>query len=200
MQLLTSNAYNILWIGRYLARIHFLCRHIPLQDDQEAQRIAAAFHLPAFDANSLNALVLDPEQLCSFNQLFHAVHDNIQALRGVLSDLSYSQLNALFKQAKNNAGYICDAVNEFDEVLESESDDLFLFFSLGQTIELLDQRLRLNESTDDLIVAMDNLIRTLQDYHWQKFEQSWQTFKENQDLGHFFAVVNQLQSVFEITV
>lgn len=200
MQLLASNAYNILWIGRYLARIHCLCRYMSIQDDQQAQRIAAAFYLPAYDASSLNALILDPEQLGSLNQLFHAVYDNIQSLRGVLSDIGYSELNALFQHAKNNAGYICDVVNEFDDILEGESEDLFLFFSLGQTIELLDQALRLKEPLDDLIVAMDHLVMVLQDYHWQKFEESWQAFKKDQDSNHFFEMTSHLQNIFEVTI
>ncbi|MEB3752928.1 alpha-E domain-containing protein [Acinetobacter sp. MD2(2019)] len=200
MQLLTSNAYNILWTGRYLARIDFFCKHIPLQEDQLAQQIAAAFYLPAQNAETLNRLVLDPEQLCSFNQLFQAVYDNVQSLRGVLSSNGYAELNALFKQSKNNPGYICDALNDFDQILEGESNDLFLFFSLGKTVELLDHKVRLHEPADELVAVMDSFMPVLHDYDWREFERSWHDFKAQKDLQSFFSFVQRLQQVFEITV
>jgi hypothetical protein len=46
---------------------------------------AHAFCLPAFDACSLNELILNNEQPASFNQQFQSAKNNIQDLRGVIS-------------------------------------------------------------------------------------------------------------------
>ena len=88
---------------------------------------AHAFCLPAFDASSLNELVLDSTQPTSFTQQFQVAKDNIQELRGVLSGKAYSELLKLIKTADQNAGYICDVVTDCAEILEAESSDVFLF-------------------------------------------------------------------------
>ncbi|MEB3766342.1 hypothetical protein [Acinetobacter sp. MD2] len=200
MQLLSSNVYNILWMGRYLARIQFWCGQVPFQNDQYAERLAKAFYLPAYDAVTLNALLINSEQLCSFQQLFYTVNDNIQALRGVLSRPSYAELNRLFQSSQNNSVAICTAVNEFEQILEGESQDLFVFFSLGQTLERLDHRVRLDEPLNDLIAIMEQLMQLLQDYAWSELEKSWQAFKAAPNAAQFFNMLNQLQRVFEMNV
>ncbi len=58
---------------------------------------AHAFCLPAFDAGSINELVLNPEQPASFSSQFKCARGNIQDLRGVLSAKSYAELNSLFE-------------------------------------------------------------------------------------------------------
>ena len=62
MILLSSNANNIFWLGRYLTRIQYFCNKLPFTDDQKAIDFSHAFCLPAYDAASLNTLALDPEQ------------------------------------------------------------------------------------------------------------------------------------------
>lgn len=90
MVLLNTNAQHIFWLGRYLSRTQFLCSHFPFLDDEAAVAYAHAFCLPAFDASSLNELVLDSTQPTSFTQQFQVAKDNIQELRGVLSGKAYS--------------------------------------------------------------------------------------------------------------
>ncbi|MFH4294731.1 hypothetical protein WAJ58_26610, partial [Acinetobacter baumannii] len=76
--------------------------------NERALDYANAFCLPAFDASSLNELVLDFEQPASFHQLFQKAKANIHALKGVISEHSFTELNHRLDQAEQNAGLICD--------------------------------------------------------------------------------------------
>ena len=119
MILLNSNAQHIFWLGRYLTRIQYTCSQFPFVEDQDALQYAHAFCLPAFDASSLNALLLDIEQPSSFHQQFQHAIDNIQDLRGVLSAKAYAELNQLIKNAHANASYICDVAADCYDVVEA---------------------------------------------------------------------------------
>ena len=85
MILLSSNAQQIFWLGRYLTRVQYLCSQFPFQDNEQARAYANAFALAAHDAESLNQLVQNPQQFASFTQQFQCAKDNIRDLRGVLS-------------------------------------------------------------------------------------------------------------------
>lgn len=154
MILLNSNAEHIFWLGRYLTRTQYLCSIFPFQEDEAARDYAHAFCLPAFDASSLNELVLDPQQSISFISQFQYAQNNILDLRGVLSAQGYAELNKLIQNASENAGYICDVTADCHEVLSAESEAVFLFFSLGQCVEDLDRQFRLNQ---DARLTMDKI-------------------------------------------
>lgn len=198
MLLLTSNAYNIFWLGRYLTRIHFLCQHLPLQDDEHAKQLISALYLPAYDAASLTALLFDSEQSYSFSQQFSIAYDNVQALRGILSVQSYAELNAMFKSAKSNAVAICQVISDVEAVLEAESQDIFLFFSLGKYIEKLDQALRTQQECHDTLEKLDILANALSDYGWDDYVQVWQKFKVQPDLSTFNRLNAHLQQMFGV--
>jgi len=119
MILLNSNAEHIFWLGRYLTRTQYLCSIFPFQEDEAARDYAHAFCLPAFDASSLNELVLDPQQSSSFISQFQYAQNNILDLRGVLSAQGYAELNKLIQNASENAGYICDVAADCHEVLSA---------------------------------------------------------------------------------
>ena len=158
MILLNSNAQHIFWLGRYLTRIQYLCSQFPFHNNQSALQYAHAFCLPAFDASSLNSLLLDAEQPSSFTQQFQHAKDNVQDLRGVFSAKAYAELNQLIKNATENSAYICDVAGECQDVLEAESEFIFLFFSLGKNIEQLDRQLRLKQ---DRKVTLENIDKTV---------------------------------------
>ena len=200
MLLLNSNAQHIFWLGRYLSRTQFLCAHFPFLEDDAAVAYAHAFCLPAFDASSLNELVLDPAQPYSFHQQFKVARDNIQELRGVLSAKAYAELNRLIRTANQNAGYICDVVTDCQDILEGEAPDVFLFFSLGQCLEKLDQELRLGEDTTTTIAKIDYVIESLVEMGWSDLNEYWNQLRDHTDLINFYQFSDYIHHMFEINV
>ena len=200
MVLLNSNAKHIFWLGRYLARTHFLCARFPFLEDEAALTYAHAFCLPAFDASSLNELLLDPTQLASFSQQLGIAKDNIQELRGVLSASGYAEMMKLIKTADKNAGYICEVVNECEDILEAESSDIFLFFSLGQCLEQLDHHLRLGEETGTTLGKIDYIVKILVEMGWSDLEQYWEQLRAEPNRIEFYQFSDHIHQLFEADV
>lgn len=198
MILLNSNAQQIFWLGRYLTRIEYLCQQFPFTDDQKALTYAHAFCLPAFDASSLNELILDPEQPYSFIQQFQYAKDNIQELRGVFSAKTYAELNQFIRNGCENSTCICDVIADCCEVLESEPEDIFLFYSLGQCIEQLDAQLRLKHDHAQTLEQITGLMQILQDMGWESIDDAWQQLKHQPDQMNFYHFSDQIQFMFEV--
>jgi len=200
MILLNSNAQHIFWLGRYLTRIQYACGQFPFLENEEALQYAHAFCLPAFDASSLNSLLLDAEQPSSFHQQFQYAKDNIQDLRGVLSAKAYAELNQLIKNANANATYICDVAADCRDVIEAESEDVFLFFSLGQNIEQLDRQIRLKQDHSMTLENIDKIINLLAQIGWDRLERAWQKLKLNPDSMNFYHFSDHIQNLFEVDI
>ncbi|OTG67887.1 hypothetical protein B9T25_07870 [Acinetobacter sp. ANC 4470] len=200
MILLNSNAQHIFWLGRYLTRIQYLCSQFPFHDNQDALEYAHAFCLPAFDASSLNTLLLDSEQPSSFCQQFQCAKDNVQDLRGILSAKAYAELHQLIKNANENAAYICDVAGECHEVVEAEPEDVFLFFSLGQNIEQLDRQIRLKQNQMNTLENIDQIVCFLRQIGWDGLEHAWQQLKLAPDSMSFYQFSDHIQNLFEVDV
>ncbi|WP_445115746.1 alpha-E domain-containing protein [Acinetobacter sp. WZC-1] len=198
MILLNSNVQHIFWLGRYLARIQYLCSQFPFKGNETALSYARAFCLPAFDACSLNELILDQEQPSSFHQLFAYARNNIHDLRGVLSAASFAELHKLLSQAGQNAAFICDVAADCNDVIESEENtDIFLFFSLGQKLEELDRRIRLRHSCEQILTDTDQLIASLHGFGWSNIAEVWAALKQNPDSQHFYHFSDHIHALFE---
>lgn len=198
MILLNTNAQHIFWLGRYLTRIEYLCTQFPFTDDQKAVTFAHAFCLPAFDASSLNELVLDPEQPYSFIQQFQYAKDNIQELRGIFSSKTYAELNQYIRNACENSTCICDVIADCREVLEAEPEEIFLFFSLGQTLEQLDRQLRLKQDQTQTLQHIAGFIEVLEQMGWESLDEAWQQLKTQPDQMSFYNFSDQVQYLFEV--
>lgn len=200
MILLSSNAQQIFWLGRYLTRIQYLCSQFPFDDDAVAKHYANAFVLAANDAESLNRLVQDEQQLASFAQQFQCAKDNIQDLRGVLSAKSYAELNQLIKTASENKSYICDVVGECHDILEAESQNIFLFFILGQNIEQLDRQLRLQQDTQSTLSDLEKIIDLLSEMGCSKLKSAWLQLQMLPNSINFYRFSDHIQQLFEVDV
>ncbi|MCG2608301.1 MULTISPECIES: alpha-E domain-containing protein [unclassified Acinetobacter] len=200
MILLNSNAQHIFWLGRYLTRIQYACGQFPFLDNQDALQYAHGFCLPAFDASSLNSLFLDAEQPSSFSQQFQYAKDNIQDLRGILSAKAYAELNQLIKNANANATYICDVAGDCHEVIEAESEEVFLFFSLGQNIEQLDRQIRLKQDQTVTLNNLNKIVDLLAQIGWDRLDSAWQQLKLNPDNMNFYHFSDHIQNLFEVDV
>lgn len=159
---------------------------------------AHAFCLPAFDASSLNELVLDPEQPYSFIQQFQYAKDNIQELRGVFSAKTYAELNQYIRNACENSTCICDVIADCREVLEAEPEEIFLFFSLGQTLEQLDRQLRLKQDQTQTLQHIAGFIEVLEQMGWESLDEAWQQLKTQSDQVSFYNFSDQVQYLFEV--
>ncbi|WP_288418703.1 alpha-E domain-containing protein [uncultured Acinetobacter sp.] len=199
MILLSSNANNIFWLGRYLTRIQYFCNKLPFTDDQKAIDFSHAFCLPAYDAASLNTLALDPEQQFSLMSQFAVARDNIHELRAVLSANTYAEMIQLVKNASSQPGYICDVVSECNELLESESEDVFLFFSLGQKLELLDSLIRFKQDPSAVLNEIDVIVGLLNELGWTALDEAWISLKQSPDTMSLYHFGDQLQLMFEGT-
>ncbi|MEG0344480.1 MAG: alpha-E domain-containing protein [Acinetobacter sp.] len=199
MILLSTNAQNIFWLGRYLTRIQYLCSQFPFKNNTSALDYAHAFCLPAFDASSLNEMILDIEQPASFHQQFQNAKNNIYDLRGVISAKSFAELNQLLQQAEKNAGLICDVCDECNDVLEAEEDELlFLFFSFGQKMEQLDRQIRLKQTSTQTLQALDGLIESLDRQGMASLPDAWSELKKQPDSMSYYHFSDHIDSLFEM--
>lgn len=197
MILLKSNVQNIFWLGRYLTRIQYLCAQFPFQIDDEAAQYAHAFALNAEDAIELNELLLDPTQVASFSYQFECAKSNIQDLRAVLSAVNYAELSLLIKNANENRGYICDVAAECQDILETESETIFLFFSLGQGIEELDRQLRLQQDESTTLAKISHIVSSLEHLGWSNLEHTWAQLQQAPNNANFFHFYDSIQQIFE---
>ena len=197
MILLNSNAENIFWLGRYLMRTQYLCSVYPFLDDNEARDYAHAFCLPAFDASSLNELTLDAQHPISFISQFQYAQDNIMDLRGVLSARAYAELNKLIRNASENAGYICDVAADCQDVIEAESDAIFLFFSLGQCVENLDRQFRLNQDNQQTMAQLEQIAAALSELGWQGVIEALKELQSAPCSMQFYHFSDHIQTLFE---
>lgn len=200
MILLNSNAEHIFWLGRYLTRTQYLCSLFPFQDEEDALAYAHAFCLPAFDSESLNELILNAEQPASFYSQFQHARNNIQDLRGVLSATSYAEMNHLLRTASENPSFISDVVADCQDVLESESDDVFLFFSLGQCLEQFDRQLRMQQDVSDTLPNIEHIVGTLVHMGWDNLQDAWLALKNTPNNENFYHFSDHIQNMFEVNV
>ena len=197
MVLLSSNAHHVFWLGRYLTRINVLCGHIPFQEDAVAAEYAHAFCLPAWNATSLNALILDPDQPFSLFSQFQTIKGNIQELRAVLSSKGYAELNQIIKAAHDKNQYICQVTSDCAEIIEAEDQNVFLFYSLGKLIETLDTQLRLNQNVESTLNEVETILMVMQDMGWHQFQQAWEQLKSAPDMLSFYNFHDKLEYIFE---
>lgn len=197
MILLLSTASNLYWLGRYMIRIDGLCRMLPFKDDQEASRFAQAMSLPAWDANTLNQVLNDPEQPSSINATLQSVRDNMQAVRGVISQELFDVMNMLSNPKTMNKRNICQLISESNEVMADEEDTVRLFWQLGECIEQIDAGLRLKRSVDLAVKDLRMVVEMLSPLGWQRLEQPWVELQSKKDIIALYSFCDQMQSLFE---
>ena len=197
MILLNSAAQNIFWFGRYLSRIQHICSVLPFKNDDEAVEYAHSFCLPAWNAQTLNALFLDPEQPFSMAAQFKYVRDNIQQLRAVLSAHAYTELNKLTKIVDEHNVAICDVVNDCSEVLEGEVEQVFLFYALGRAVESLDQICRIDGEDEGQISEIEKILTLLQSYGWNASQMTWESLREDLCMKNLYQFCNEINFMFE---
>ncbi|MEB6564224.1 hypothetical protein MXL26_02350 [Acinetobacter towneri] len=198
MNLSSSDAREIFWLARYLTRIQYLCQQFPFKQNAAALSYAHAFCLPAFDAASLNELILNEEQPASFAMQFQQSSVKIHNLADVLSAQAYTELIRFIRNACDNAAYICDVVQDCHDVLEAEPQNIFLFFQLGQKLEELDRQIRLKQSKDMTVAQVEIIVQLLKDLGWLSLAEAWQQLKQQPDSMNFYHFSDHIQHLLSV--
>lgn len=197
MILLLSSAYNLYWLGRYMIRIDGLCRLLPFKDDQEAIRFSHALSLPAWSAETLNALLADPAQPSSIPANLGAVRENMQAVRGVISQELFEALNMLTNPRYVGKGDTCALIADSAEMVQDEDDNVALFWQLGQCVEQIDVALRLKRSAELAIIDLRTVVEMLSPIGWQQLEEPWVNLQQHPDLNSLYTFCDHMQALFE---
>lgn len=197
MILLLSTASNLYWLGRYVIRVDGLCRLLPFQDDQEAIRFAHAFALPAWNAETLNQLLLDPDQPASIPANLSVIRENVQSVRGVISQQVFESLNILTNPKPAFKNKVCELISECCQIVNDEEETVRLFWQLGQCIEQIDSALRMKRSPEMAIQDLRTVIEMLSPIGWQNLEQPWVALQQNQDIDSLYTFCDQMQALFE---
>ncbi len=200
MILLSRNAEHVFWLGRYLTRVQYLCASFPFVEDDSAMQYAKAFGLPVYNAQTLNELLLNHSSHASFAQQFGYIKNNIQDLRGVLDQKSFAELHQQIKNSHENFTLICAVVDACHDIFHAESEDVFLFYSLGALIEKLDHAQRLGFSHTDILSEMQWVINSLEHKGWSDINDVWRELKNDFNPHHFFQFNDQIQYLFEASV
>lgn len=197
MLILKSSAQHIFWLGRYLARIEYLCEHFPFYSNEMARRYAQVFVLDAKDADSLNELLIDQQHYGAFRQLYNLAKKNVHELSGVLTSHGFFQLNQLLDRAIH-VPMPCIKLSRFSMlILENEPlHGLHVFYQLGMTLEQLDADIRLQQTYYDIAQQMQSYLQNISDLGHPQIEQSLIEIRNHLHRQDLSKITEQINSIF----
>jgi uncharacterized alpha-E superfamily protein len=190
-----STAANLYWLGRYLVRVDGLCNLLPFTDDLEAQTFAHAFNLPAWNAETLNALIHDPSQSGSLPANLDAVKQNIQSVRGVLSATSFEAFHALCAHQKSAFTNMADMLASCRSSLKHESPMVQLFLNMGESLERIDISLRMIKDPARDIREFSEVLDLLP-IGWQRLKEPIMLLNKRYDRIAFYDLSDRIQELF----
>ena len=198
VNLSSSDAREIFWLARYLTRIQYVCQQFPFKQNEAALTYAHAFCLPAFDAASLNELILNEEQPYSFAMQLEQTQRKIKKLAQVFSKSTYAELKHCIQNACDNASYIGEVLQDCEALLDAEPQQIYLFFQLGQRIEQLDRQIRLKQSTEKTLLQLEMIVQCLKDLGWTSLVDAWVELKQQPDTMHFYHFSDHIQHLLSV--
>ncbi|WP_019837987.1 hypothetical protein [Acinetobacter towneri] len=198
MNLSSSDAREIFWLARYLTRIQYVCQQFPFKQNDAALTYAHAFCLPAFDAASLNELILNEVQPASFAMQLEQTQRKIKKLAQVFSKSTYAELKHCIQNACDNASYIGEVLQDCEALLDAEPQQIYLFFQLGQRIEQLDRQIRLKQSTEKTLLQLEMIVQCLKDLGWTSLVDAWVELKQQPDTMHFYHFSDHIQHLLSV--
>jgi uncharacterized alpha-E superfamily protein len=190
-----STASNLYWLGRYLVRVDGLFHLLPFTDDGEAQAFAHAFSLPAWNAETLNALIHDPNQSGSLPSNLDAVKQNIQAARGVLTAPTFEAFNALGRFNQLSVEDMHHMLQNCQSAFKYESEMVQLFCRMGEAVERIDIALRLIKSPAIDIKALSDILDALP-IGWQRLKEPIMLLNKRYDRVAFYDLSDRVQELF----
>lgn len=198
VNLSSTDAREIFWLARYLTRIQYVCQQFPFKQNDAALTYAHAFCLPAFDAASLNELILNEVQPASFAMQLEQTQRKIKKLAQVFSKSTYAELKHYIQNACDNASYIGDVLQDCEALLDAEPQQIYSFFQLGQKIEQLDRQIRLKQSTEKTLLQLEMIVQCLKDLGWTSLVDAWVELKKQPDTMHFYHFSDHIQHLLSV--
>lgn len=197
MIMLLSTASDLYWLGRSMIRVDEICRLLPFTDNDEAVAFSHAFSLPAWNAETLNQLLHDETQPSSITASLLAIRENMQSVRGVISQQLFECLNALTNPKQNFKTNACELISSCCEAILDENEYVRLFWQLGQSTEQVDIALRLDYSPDMAIAGLRTVVDLLSPIGWQSLEAPWEELQQRKDISALYRFCDQMQALFE---
>jgi hypothetical protein len=190
-----STAANLYWLGRYLVRVDGLSHLLPFVDDLDAQTFAHAFNLPAWNAETLNALIHDPSQSGSLPANLDAVKQNIQSVRGVLSAVSFEAFHALCAHQQPVFSNMTDMLANCRSSLKQETPIVQLFLKLGESMERIDINLRMIKDPAQDIREFSEVLDLLP-IGWQRLKEPIMLLNQRYDRIAFYDLSDRIHELF----
>lgn len=190
-----STAANLYWLGRYLIRVDGLSHLLPFTDDLEAQSFAHAFNLPAWNAETLNALIHDASQSGSLPANINAVKQNIQLVRGVLTAETFEAFHALYCTENASVEEMTDMLRACHSALKNESGLVQLFLRMGESVERVDINLRLIKDPTRDIHALSEVLDSLP-VGWQRLKEPILSLNQHYDRLAFYDLSDRIHELF----
>ncbi len=190
-----STAANLYWLGRYYVRVDGLCHLLPFTDDLEAQTFAHAFNLPAWNAETMNALIHDPHQAGSLPANLDAIKKNIQSVRGVLTAQTFEALHRLCCTTGASVEDMNDLLRDCRAAKKQESTMVQLFLRMGESVERVDINLRLIKDPAKDIKALGDVLDLLP-IGWQRLKEPIMLLNKRYDRVAFYDLSDRIHEMF----
>ena len=197
MILILSAARELFWLGRYLVRADALCHLLPFEDDQLAINYAHAFCLPAWNAATLNDLLSDPVQPVSLQANLDAIWDNIQAVRAVISEASYIQLNSLSGLSGHDRPQVMQGIAACRQILGQEGALVAHFWQLGEAFEQMDIALRQDDMLEQPLQQLTRLVNDPLLADWTSWRSEFEHLQRLPGSVTFYAFSERLYELLE---
>ena len=197
MILTLSSANELFWLGRYLVRADQLSQLIPFESDESALRYAHAFCLSAWNAQTLNELLLDPVHSPSLPANIEAIWQNILSVRGVLSEEAFIQLYSLSNLTGEDKAEIAEEIAACRVILAQEADPVVAFWQLGEAMEQLDMAIRLETATDRAIQQLGQAIVHPELSSWGLVGTEWESLRHQPSAPALYAFADRLFQLLE---
>jgi uncharacterized alpha-E superfamily protein len=139
----------------------------------------------------------DENQPASITANLQAVRENMQCVRGVISQELFELLNLLTHPKQKVRHKVCELISGCCEAVFDEEDTVRLFWQLGQCIEQIDSALRLKRSPDMAIQDLRTVVEMLSPIGWTSLEAPWLELQQKQDITALYSFCDQMQALFE---
>ncbi len=199
--LLLSTASCLVWLGRYSERLRYDNDLITLLykqslDDNTIARIVAGFgwHITA-EPESLYAELLGNQ----IPSVINAIEENVQDVKGVLGK-DTAELYNIIRRLANGGKYQAASLQLYacDQAMQLEADNVFAFWAIGRSFEVLERAILLSEDLSAPAMQMKKAVERLpQNTRWGDLERMVNQLAKSLKASDFNAVSDEFLDILE---